>query len=362
MTTTAAATEGSVLLEVDEVTKHFPIRSGLLAGRGSGEVVHAVDGVSFSLRSGETLGLVGESGCGKSTLARLVTALHSVTAGQIRFKGEEIGHLSRRELRPLRRSIQMVFQDPYGSLNPRRRVGSILGDPFAIHGDLSGAERRRAIQELMERVGLSPEHYNRFPAEFSGGQRQRIGIARALALRPELVVCDEPVSALDVSIQAQILNLLEDLQEAFGLTYLFIAHDLSVVRHVSDRIAVMYLGKFAEVGPVEEIYTASRHPYTASLLAAVPLAERGEAGTRREQAILGGDVPTPIRPPSGCRFHPRCPKAQDRCRVEEPVLEQKAGDSPDHLTACHFPVVADDALAQASRTENETAATPGAAS
>jgi len=336
------------LLQVEDVVKHFPVRGGAVRDRATGQV-RAVDGVSFSLKVGETLGLVGESGCGKSTLARLVTALHPVTSGHIQFKGKEITTLSRRQMRPLRRSVQMVFQDPYGSLNPRRRVGSILTDPFSVHGSLSRGEAKRQVQELMARVGLSPEHYNRFPSEFSGGQRQRIGIARALALRPDLIVCDEPVSALDVSIQAQIINLLEDLQDEFMLTYIFIAHDLSVVRHVSDRIAVMYLGKLVETGPVEEIYSRSRHPYSASLLSAVPVAEKAFRSVRKQRVILTGDVPSPVRPPSGCRFHPRCPKAQAICAEEEPVLEQKQGDGPGHLTACHFPVTAGEALALASR-------------
>jgi len=344
------SSDGDLLLEVDDVVKHFPVRSNTLLTRSSAQV-RAVDGVSFSLKVGETLGLVGESGCGKSTLARLVTALHPVTSGHIRFKGQDVTTLTRRQMRPVRRSVQMVFQDPYGSLNPRRRVGSILADPYSVHEHLSRTEVRRRVQELMARVGLHPEHYNRFPSEFSGGQRQRIGIARALALRPELIVCDEPVSALDVSIQAQIINLLEDLQDEFMLTYVFIAHDLSVVRHVSDRIAVMYLGKLVETGPVEEIYSRSRHPYTASLLSAVPVAAKAFTGTRKERVILSGDVPSPVRPPSGCRFHPRCPKAQAKCAVEEPVLEHKPGDTPGHLTACHFPVTDDEPLAAASRDE-----------
>ncbi len=340
--------QGDLLLEVIDVVKHFPVRSGSLVDRTKAQV-RAVDGVSFSLRVGETLGLVGESGCGKSTLARLITALLPVTSGQIKFRGRDITALRRREMRPLRRSIQMVFQDPYGSLNPRRRVGSILSDPFIVHEKLARDEVKRQVQDVMARVGLSPEHYNRFPSEFSGGQRQRIGIARALALRPDLIICDEPVSALDVSIQAQIINLLEDLQDEFMLTYVFIAHDLSVVRHVSDRIAVMYLGTFAETGPVEEIYNQCRHPYTASLLSAVPVAEDAFRGDRKARVILTGDVPTPVAPPSGCRFHPRCPKAQAICATEVPVLEQKPGDSPGHLTACHFPITEGEPLALASR-------------
>jgi oligopeptide/dipeptide ABC transporter ATP-binding protein len=340
---------GETLLEVDDVVKYFPVKSGTF-GRSHGSV-KAVDGVSLELKVGETLGLVGESGCGKSTLARLVTALHPVTSGHIVFKGQDLTTLKRRQLRPIRRSMQMVFQDPYGSLNPRRRVGSILADPFVVHEHRSRLEIKREVQDLMAKVGLSPEHYNRFPAEFSGGQRQRIGIARALALRPDLIVCDEPVSALDVSIQAQIINLLEELQDEFMLTYIFIAHDLSVVRHVSDRIAVMYLGKLVESGPVEDIYRNSRHPYTASLLSAVPVADRAFKAARRERVILSGDVPSPVDPPSGCRFHPRCPKAQAICAVEEPKFEHKPGDPPGHLTACHFPVVPGEPLAKASREE-----------
>ena len=342
------ATDAQVLLEVDDVVKHFPVRSGALIDRTHAQV-RAVDGVSFSLKVGETLGLVGESGCGKSTLARLITALHPVTSGHVRFRGQDITALNRRQMRPIRKSVQMVFQDPYGSLNPRRRVGSILSDPFSVHEKMSRAEVKRQVQELMARVGLSPEHFNRFPSEFSGGQRQRIGIARALALRPDLIVCDEPVSALDVSIQAQIINLLEDLQDEFMLTYVFIAHDLSVVRHVSDRIAVMYLGKLVETGPVEEIYSNSRHPYTASLLSAVPVADQAFRTARKERVILTGDVPSPVNPPSGCRFHPRCPKAQAICATEEPPLEHKTGDPIGHLTACHFPVNPGETLANASR-------------
>jgi oligopeptide/dipeptide ABC transporter ATP-binding protein len=327
--------------------KHFLAKGGAFAGRG-GLKVHAVEGVSMKVFKGETLGLVGESGCGKSTLARLMTALLPTTSGRVRFRSRDLTSLSRREMRPLRRQLQMVFQDPYGSLNPRRRVGSIIGDPFAVHDVSSGAERKVKVQELMEIVGLSPEHYNRFPAEFSGGQRQRIGIARALALHPELIVCDEPVSALDVSIQAQIVNLLEDLQENFSLTLVFIAHDLSVVRHVSDRVAVMYLGRIAEIGPVEEIYGRARHPYTASLLSAVPLPEVGLIGKQRERVLLSGGVPSPINPPSGCRFHPRCPKAQEVCAVEEPDLRHVEDDPTSRLVACHFPVEPGEALAAAS--------------
>jgi peptide/nickel transport system ATP-binding protein len=338
---------GDVLLELEDVVKYFPVKGGAFAGR-SGLKVRAVDGVSLQVHKGETLGLVGESGCGKSTLARLMTALLPVTSGRVSFLSKDLTLLNRREMRPLRRQLQMVFQDPYGSLNPRRRVGSIIGDPFAVHNVSSGAERKQRVQQLMEIVGLSPEHYNRFPAEFSGGQRQRIGIARALALNPELIVCDEPVSALDVSIQAQIVNLLEDLQQEFNLTLVFIAHDLSVVRHVSDRVAVMYLGRIAEIGPVEEIYGRARHPYTASLLSAVPLPEAGLVGKQRERVILSGGVPSPINPPSGCRFHPRCPKAQEICAEKEPDLRNIEGGADSRLVACHFPVEPGDALATAS--------------
>jgi peptide/nickel transport system ATP-binding protein len=341
-----AVSGDGLLLELEDVVKHFPVKGGSLVARGS-LTVKAVDGVSLQVRRGETLGLVGESGCGKSTLARLMTTLLPVTSGHVRFEGSDITRLSRRKMRPLRRRLQMIFQDPYGSLNPRRRVGSILGDPFAVHRTLGGDKRKLRVQELMNQVGLSPEHYNRFPAEFSGGQRQRIGIARALALNPDLIVCDEPVSALDVSIQAQIVNLLEDLQGELGLTFVFIAHDLSVVRHVSDRVAVMYLGKIVEIGPVEHIYASARHPYTASLLSAVPIPEV-TAAARRERVLLAGGVPSPIDPPSGCRFHPRCPKAQEICSVEEPPLARYANDPEGRLVACHFPVEAGETLAAAA--------------
>ena len=327
-------TDGDVLLKLDHVVKHFPIKQGIFFKRQIG-AVQAVEDVSLEVRRGETLGLVGETGCGKSTLARCITRLHPITAGSIVFDGADISRLSRSGMRPYRRGMQMIFQDPYGSLNPRRRVGSIIGDPLAIHNISAGAERKKQVQGLMEVVGLNPEHYNRFPAEFSGGQRQRIGVARALALRPKLIVCDEPVSALDVSIQAQIINLLEDLQGEFGLTYIFIAHDLSVVKHVSDRVAVMYLGKIAEIAPVKDLYSTPRHPYTAALLSASVIPDPDGA---RDRIILSGDVPSPINPPSGCRFHTRCPKAQPVCSVEEPPLEPSAGDSPGHRTACHFPV------------------------
>ncbi len=344
-----AGLDTDVLIRAEQVTKHFPVRgSGLI--RRTVAQVQAVDGVSLTIRRGQTLGLVGETGCGKSTLARCIAGLIPVTSGTVSFEGTNITNLSRRAMQPFRREIQMIFQDPYGSLNPRRRVGSIIGDPYAVHKTATGTERKQAVQELMERVGLNPEHYNRFPAEFSGGQRQRIGVARALALRPKLIICDEPVSALDVSIQAQVLNLLADLQADFGLSYLFIAHDLEVVRHVSDSVTVMYLGRIAEQGPGDEVYNHSRHPYTAALLSAAPAADPDSAA-ERQRIILTGDVPSPINPPSGCRFHPRCPKAQDLCSTAEPGLETKVSDSSAHLTACHFPVQQGEILARTGRRE-----------
>jgi oligopeptide transport system ATP-binding protein len=324
------------LVEVRDLVKHFPIARGIVFQRQIG-AVQAVDGVSLTVRRGESLGLVGETGCGKSTLARCLTRLYDLTSGTITLDGADISTLSRRKMRPLRRDMQMIFQDPYGSLNPRRRVGSIIGEPFAIHGIARGQDRKRKVQELMELVGLNPEHYNRFPADFSGGQRQRIGVARALALRPKLIVCDEPVSALDVSIQAQIINLLTDLQDEFRLTYIFIAHDLSVVQQVSDRVAVMYLGKIAEIAPVDDLYRRPLHPYTNALLSAVPVPDPDQSDTR-QQIILTGDVPSPVSPPAGCRFHPRCPKAGQRCMEDVPELETKPGSTPEHEAACHFPV------------------------
>ncbi len=332
----AAAARGEVLVSVEGLTKYFPVQSSSWLHRRRDQV-HAVDGVSLEVRRGETVGIVGETGCGKSTLARCIARLHTLTSGRVVFDGTDITSLGARALRPLRREVQVIFQDPYGSLNPRRRVGSIIGDPFAVHHVHDGAAAKRAVQELMEMVGLRPEHYNRFPAEFSGGQRQRIGVARALALRPKLVICDEPVSALDVSIQAQIVNLLADLQDALGLTYIFIAHDLSVVRHVSDRVAVMYLGKLAEVAPVEQLYQGPRHPYADALLSAVPIPDPWRAD-RRERIILAGEVPSPIHPPPGCRFHPRCPRAQADCAEVDPPLVPRLGDGDEHRTACHHPL------------------------
>ncbi|HEY6798218.1 MAG TPA: oligopeptide/dipeptide ABC transporter ATP-binding protein [Kineosporiaceae bacterium] len=333
---------GEVLLRARDVVKHFPVGGRSLRGMPR-DMVHAVDGVSLDIYRGETVGVVGETGCGKSTLARCLTRLYDLTSGTLEFEGQDISTLSRREMRPFRRHMQMIFQDPYGSLNPRRRVGSIIGEPFAVHGLADGADRKRRVQQLMELVGLNPEHYNRFPAEFSGGQRQRIGVARALALRPKLIVCDEPVSALDVSIQAQIINLLSDLQAEFNLTYLFIAHDLSVVQQVSNRVMVMYLGSVVEVAPADPLYATPRHPYSAALLSAAPVADPDLAESR-ERVVLMGDPPSPVHPPSGCRFHPRCPKALPDCSEMDPVLEPRLGDGPEHLAACHHPLADDERL------------------
>ena len=329
----AAPSSDGALLEAVDLVKHFPIKSGILIDRQVG-AVRAVDGVSLSVAPGETLGLVGESGCGKSTLCRTVLKLLEPTSGSLKFEGQEISGMSHRELRPLRREMQMIFQDPFASLNPRKRVGQIIGDPLKLHDIASGNALQRQVQDLLERVGLSPEHYNRFPHEFSGGQRQRIGIARALALRPKLIVADEPVSALDVSIQAQIINLLEDLQDEFNLTYIFVAHDLGVIRHVSDRIAVMYLGKIVEHGPADEVYSNPIHPYTLSLLSALPIPDP-KANAEREPMVLEGDVPSPADPPPACRFHTRCPYATEVCREVEPEL---VNHGRDHWAACHHPL------------------------
>jgi peptide/nickel transport system ATP-binding protein/oligopeptide transport system ATP-binding protein len=299
--------------------------------------LRAVAGVDLDILRGETLGLVGESGCGKSTLARCVVRLLPLSSGQLLFDGQDITQATPAELKPIRRRMQMVFQDPYGSLNPRRRVGSIIAEPFRIHGVASGRELQRRVHELMELVGLNPEHYNRFPADFSGGQRQRIGIARALALRPDFIVCDEPVSALDVSIQAQVLNLLADLQRELSLTYLFISHDLSVVRHVSDRVAVMYLGRIVELAAADQLYGGARHPYTQALLAATPELD-ADPLAEDDPEVLQGEPPSPHDPPSGCHFHPRCPRCQARCTLEQPMLAPAPDGTAGHEVACHFPI------------------------
>ncbi len=324
----------TTLIEVKNVTKHFPITRGIIFQKQIG-AVQALDDVSFTVEKGETLGIVGESGCGKSTLARCIMRLLDPTAGEIVFDGRDITRLSSNEMRPIRREMMMVFQDPYASLNVRKRVGFIVSEPLEVHGIGTPAERKRRVQELLEIVGLNPEHYNRFPHEFSGGQRQRIGIARALAVNPKLVVCDEPVSALDVSVQAQILNLLKTLQADLGLTYIFIAHDLNVVRHISDRVAVMYLGKMVELSVAKDLYAHPRHPYTGSLLSAVPI-PNPKLGRNRSAIVLEGDVPNPINPPTGCRFHPRCPRADlGLCDGAVPELAEM-GEG--HVAACYHPL------------------------
>ena len=326
-----ATTTPEPLLTVSGLVKHFPLKKGLL-GRQSG-AVQAVDGLDFDVRQGETLGVVGESGCGKSTMGRLITRLLEPTAGKIEFQGKDITHLGTAQMRPMRRDVQMIFQDPYSSLNPRHTVGAIISAPFRLQGVTPEGGIKAEVQRLLALVGLNPEHYNRYPHEFSGGQRQRIGIARALALKPKLVVADEPVSALDVSIQAQVVNLLDDLQDELGLTYVIIAHDLSVIRHVSDRIAVMYLGKIVELADRRALYETPMHPYTTALLSAVPVPDPRRRA-RRERILLKGDVPSPISPPSGCRFHTRCWKATEVCKREEPPLVALATG---HQVACHHP-------------------------
>ena len=325
---------GEDLLVVEDLVKHFPVTRGIVFQQQVASV-RAVDGISFTVKQGETLGVVGESGCGKSTMARCLMRLLDPTSGRITFGDRDITRLTRAEMRPVRRELMMIFQDPYASLNQRKRVGFIVAEALQVHKIGTPAEIKRRVQELLEVVGLNPEHYNRFPHEFSGGQRQRIGVARALAVNPKLIVCDEPVSALDVSVQAQILNLLKDLQRDFGLTYVFIAHDLNVVRHISDRVLVMYLGKIAEIADRTQLYAQPRHPYTGALLSAVPI-PNPERGRERRAIVLEGDVPSPINPPSACRFHPRCPRFREgHCDVDEPQLRDFG---PEHLAACHYPL------------------------
>ncbi|MGW6792212.1 ABC transporter ATP-binding protein [Streptomyces chartreusis] len=328
---------GEPLLVVEKLVKHFPVKGGFPIRRTVGQV-QAVDGIDLTVHVGESFGLVGESGCGKSTTGRLITKLVEPTSGRISYRGQDITHATRRQLAPIRSEIQMIFQDPYSSLNPRQTVGKIVSGPMEINGIEPSGGRDKRVRELLEIVGLNPEHFNRFPHEFSGGQRQRIGVARALALEPKLIVADEPVSALDVSIQAQVVNLLQKVQQELGIAFLFIAHDLAVVRHFSQRVAVMYLGKVIEVGDRDSIYTRPRHPYTHALLSAVPEVNvAGEETAQRERIRLAGDVPSPISPPSGCRFRTRCWKAQDKCAAEEPPLVRISGNHDGHLTACHFP-------------------------
>ncbi len=354
---------GEYLLETRNLKMHFPIKAGVL--RRTVGHVKAVDGVDLRLRRGETLGLVGESGCGKSTLARLVLRLLEPTEGEVLFEGEDILRYDRKRMLGVRRNMQIIFQDPYASLNPRMSVGNIVAEPLKTHNVADGQERKRRVQELLEVVGLSPEHYNRYPHEFSGGQRQRIGVARAIALNPRLIICDEPVSALDVSIQAQVVNLLQDLQKEFDLTYVFIAHDLSVVKHISDRVAVMYLGKIVEVADRAELYGEPRHPYTASLLSAIPVPDPRKERERR-RVVLAGDVPSPANPPRGCTFHTRCPRAQEYCKENEPRLDvqgdetgveagtggEARGPTEGHRAACFFPVV------EGQRIEEPATSTP----
>ncbi|WP_344587222.1 dipeptide ABC transporter ATP-binding protein, partial [Kitasatospora paracochleata] len=337
------------ILEVKDLVKHYPLHQGILFKKQVG-AVKAVDGISFALHKGETLGIVGESGCGKSTLAKVLMNLERATAGQVLYKGEDISRLSGAALKAVRRNIQMVFQDPYTSLNPRMTVGDIIGEPYEIHPEVAPkGDRRKAVQDLLDVVGLNPEYINRYPHQFSGGQRQRIGIARGLALKPEVIICDEPVSALDVSVQAQVINLLDQLQKDFELSYMFIAHDLSIVRHISDRVGVMYLGKMVEIGSDEEIYEHATHPYTQALLSAVPVPDpTGREG--RERIILSGDIPSPANPPSGCRFRTRCWKAEERCSTELPLLavpELLSGPAK-HESACHFAAVRETVSASSS--------------
>ncbi|MFI6011846.1 ABC transporter ATP-binding protein [Streptomyces sp. NPDC051243] len=342
------------LLDVSGLTKHFPIKGGFPIRRTVGHV-QAVDGLDFQVNEGESLGLVGESGCGKSTTGRLITRLLEPTSGKISYQGKDITHANRKQLAPVRSEIQMIFQDPYASLNPRQTVGKIISGPMEINDIRPEGGREKRVRELLEIVGLNPEHYNRFPHEFSGGQRQRIGVARALALEPKLIVADEPVSALDVSIQAQVVNLLQKVQQELGIAFLFIAHDLAVVRHFSQRVAVMYLGKIVEIADREDLYGNPRHPYTRALLSAVPEATVDEAPAR-ERIRLQGDVPSPINPPSGCRFRTRCWKATEKCATEAPPLVQAEGNKPGHLTACHYPETADATAAPRLSKDSQPAA------
>jgi peptide/nickel transport system ATP-binding protein/oligopeptide transport system ATP-binding protein len=342
---TTPAPAGDNLVEVRDLVKHFPITRGILFQKEVG-AVRAVDGLTFDVKRGEALGIVGETGCGKSTTARLMNRLLQPTSGSIKINGEEIADLSRRQLKPMRREVQMIFQDPYSSLNPRKTVGAIISEPFIIHNLNKGeGQRKRAVQDLMEQVGLNPEHYNRYPHEFSGGQRQRIGVARALALQPKMIIADEPVSALDVSIQAQILNLLRELQREYELTLVLISHDLSVVRHMCDRVAVMYLGKMVEIADSDVLYQHPQHPYTGALLSAVPVPDPALI-QRKQRVIPGGDVPSPTNPPPACRFHTRCPKMQQICAEDEPALERKAEGN---LAACHFPLTDEEAAERTGR-------------
>ncbi len=351
------------LIRIENLKMHFPIYKGTLRRREVSRV-KAVDGLSFDIMKGETLGLVGESGCGKSTTGRALIQLYRPTEGRVLFEGQDLCKLSNKELHPLRRNLQMIFQDPYGSLNPRMTVGDIIGEPLKVHNLATGKGVAARVQELMEIVGLDPRFIRRYPHEFSGGQRQRIGIARALACEPSFIVCDEPISALDVSIQAQIINLMEDLQKEFGLTYLFIAHDLAAVRHISDRIAVMYLGRMAELADGKEIYERPLHPYTKALISAVPIPDP-EIELKRERIVLTGDVPSPLNPPPGCVFHTRCPFAEERCKREVPVIKQAA---PGHFVACHLvegqevdAAVADEIVAQKSNEKSAAERTNAAA-
>lgn len=344
-TVTAEGRSEEYLLEARNLKMHFPIKAGILK-RTVGHV-KAVDGVDLKVKKGETLGLVGESGCGKSTLARVILRLLEPTDGEVLFEGRNILEMSRKDMLVVRRNMQIIFQDPYASLNPRMTVGNIVSEPLRTH-KIEG-DRKKRVRELLEIVGLNPEHYNRYPHEFSGGQRQRIGVARAIALNPKVIICDEPVSALDVSIQAQVVNLLEDLQKEFELTYVFIAHDLSVVKHISDRVAVMYLGKIVEIADRKTLYDGPRHPYTNSLLSAIPIPDPRKERERR-RVVLSGDVPSPANPPSGCHFHTRCPRAQDYCKEHEPGLAPHETDG--HRAACFFPVF------DGERIESPTTSTP----